>query len=58
MSGAGCTAPDNRCCFDVYGVEDSPGEGRRMNIGTIGVALVVLGFAVYVYIGIKRGWIK
>jgi len=39
-------------------VEDSPSEGRRMNIGTIGVALVGLGFAVYVYIGIKRGWIK
>jgi hypothetical protein len=29
-----------------------------MNIGTIGVALAGAIFAVYVYIGIKRGWIK
>lgn len=29
-----------------------------MNIGTILVAVAVAGFAVYVFIGIKRGWIR
>jgi len=31
---------------------------RGMNIGTILVGVAVLGLAVFVFIGIKRGWIK
>ena len=29
-----------------------------MNIGTIGVALAGAIFAIYVFTGIKKGWIK
>ena len=29
-----------------------------MNIGVALVALTVAGFAIYVFLGIKRGWIK
>lgn len=29
-----------------------------MNIGVVLVGLVGLGFAVYVMLGIKRGWVK
>lgn len=29
-----------------------------MNIGTTLVGIAILGFGAYVFIGIKRGWIK
>ena len=43
---------------DLDWLENSSEERQPMNIGTIGVAIAGAIFAVYVFIGIKHGWIK
>ena len=47
-----------RLCINMAWLESASGWRRHMNLGTILVALAVAGFGVYVFTGIKRGWIK
>ena len=46
------------CSPYVGWLENSPKTRLKMNIGVVLVGLVGLGFAVYVMLGIKRGWVK